>query len=292
MRYKILPAALIAAVAFSCDTTGIKKDPKKEKEQKHESGKGVEHPGDVQIVSNGKEDLKPGKTVTAYEDKTGIKINWFEQGTGEMLKDGEVVKINYDVKLENGTLVDGNQLLNKDWLPFLVGYGVQTKGWDIAFKKLRVGDFVEIILPGDMARGKKGVKGLIPPNAVNIIHVRVLGHLSPTKVVDGTKIWLLEQNESETLRAGEENTIDFHYMVGTQSNPKYDISYRRQEPFTMKFSDFGIVRGLKKGLLNSKRSDKIWILVPASEAYGDKGLVDLVKPGESLFYDVFIMDVR
>lgn len=289
MRYKILPAALIAALAFSCDTSGVKKDPKKNDAP---ASANLTSKGDLKTVPTGKEALKPGKVVTAEEDKSGIKINWFEQGTGELLKDGEVVKINYDVRLEDGTLVDGNQLLNKDWLPFMVGYGLQTKGWDIAFKKLRVGDFVGIILPGDMARGKKGVKGLIPPNAVNIIHVRILGRLSPTKVVDGTKIWLLEQNEGETLRAGEENTVDFHYMVGTQSNPKYDISYRRDQPFTMKFSDFGIVRGLKKGLLNSKRSDKIWILVPPAEGYGDKGLVDLVKPGESLFYDVFIMDVR
>lgn len=288
MKYPIVPMLAAAVLIASCDTTGVKKD--KEKKSKDEQLMNA-HNG-AKAAPSAKESLKPGKVVTAEEDKTGIVIKWFEQGKGELLKNDEVVKINYDVRLEDGTLVDGNQLLNKDWLPFLIGYGIQTKGWDIAFKKLRVGDFVEIVLPGKMARGEKGVKGLIPPNAVNIIHLRVLDRLTPTKVVDGTKVWLLEQNESETLRANEESTIDFHYMVGTASNPKYDISYRREEPFTMKFSDFGIIRGLKKGLLNSKRSDKIWILVPASEAYGDKGLVDLVKPGESVFYDVFVMDVR
>lgn len=286
MKHTVLTFAALALALFSCDTTGVKKEPgKKDQPEKYRAAHTSRKP-------DAKENLRPGKIVAAEEDRTGIEIKWFEQGKGELLKDGEVVKINYDVRLEDGTLVDGNQLLNKDWLPFLVGYGIQTKGWDIAFRKLRVGDFVEIVLPGNMARGEKGVKGIIPPNAVNIIHVRILGKLTPTKTIDGTKVWLLEQNESETKRAGEESTIDFHYMVGTASNPKYDISYRRSEPFTMKFSDFGIVRGLKKALLNAKRSDKIWILVPASEAYGDKGLVDLVKPGENVFYDVFIMDVR
>jgi FKBP-type peptidyl-prolyl cis-trans isomerase len=169
---------------------------------------------------------------------------------------------------------------------------MQTKGWDIAFKKLRVGDFVEIVLPSNMARGKDGVKGLIPPNAVNIIHVRVLGVISPTRIIDGTKVWLLEENQSNKLRATVENTVEFHYMVGTQSNPKYDISYRRNQPYALKFSDFGIVKGLKKALISAKRADKIWVLVPPSEAYGDKGLVDIVKPGESLFYDIFVTDVR
>lgn len=287
MKKKIIASLFVASALYACDTEGIKKDPVKEEETTTASSDKK-----VKIVPDAKEALKPGKVITAYEDKSGMKIEWFEQGSGELLKDGEVVKINYDVRLQDGTLVDGNQLLNKDWLPFLVGFGIQTKGWDMAFQKLKVGDFVEIVLPGSLARGKKGVKGLIPPDAVNIIHVRVLERLSPTRVVDGTKVWLLEENEEEKKHANEESTLDIHYMVGTPSNPKYDISYRRNEPFTLRFSDFGIVKGLKKALLNAKRADKIWILVPASEAYGEKGLVDLVKPGESLFYDVFVADVR
>jgi FKBP-type peptidyl-prolyl cis-trans isomerase len=38
--------------------------------------------------------------------------------------------------------------------------------------------------------------------------------------------------------------------------------------------------------------DKLWILVPPSQAYGSKGMVDLVKPNEDLFYDLIIMDVN
>jgi FKBP-type peptidyl-prolyl cis-trans isomerase FkpA len=114
----------------------------------------------------------------------------------------------------------------------------------------------------------------------------------PTKKVDGVKVWLLEENNSETLKAKGDNTVDFHYMVGTKSNPKYDISYRRREPFRMRFSDRGIVSGLKKGLLGVKRSDKVWVLVPPAEAYGSQGLIDLVKPNEKLFYDIFVVEVQ
>jgi len=278
----------IGLLVFSCNTEGIKKDSLNKNQVSKEKTSNK-----VQIVSDAKENLKPKKIIIADEDKkTDIQINWFEQGKGAYLADGEVVKINYDVRLTDGTLVDGNELLKREWLPFLVGYGMQTRGWDIAFKKLRVGDFVEIRLPGNMARGKAGVKGLIPPNSVNIIHLRVLGKISPTRIIDGTKVWLLEENQSNKLRATVENTVEFHYMVGTKSNPKYDISYRRNQPYELKFSDFGIVKGLKKALISAKRADKIWILVPPSEAYGDKGLVDIVMPGESLFYDIFVTDVR
>jgi FKBP-type peptidyl-prolyl cis-trans isomerase len=35
----------------------------------------------------------------------------------------------------------------------------------------------------------------------------------------------------------------------------------------------------------------MYIVVPASEAYGTKGYLNLVKPNEDLFYNVLVMDV-
>ena len=168
---------------------------------------------------------------------------------------------------------------------------MQTPGWDLALQQLKVGDFVEIFLPAKLARGEYGVKGLIPPNANNIIRLKIGEKIKPTKKMDGVKIWLLEENKSEIKYANDKSIIDFHYMVGTKSNPKYDMSYRRRVPFRMRFSDHGIVSGLKKAMIGVKRSDKVWILVPSNEAYGRNGLLDLVKPNEKLFYDVFVVEV-
>ncbi|MFN5416398.1 MAG: FKBP-type peptidyl-prolyl cis-trans isomerase [Flavobacteriia bacterium] len=236
--------------------------------------------------------LKPIKKIGDKSLKNGIKITYFIHGEGEQLKKGDVAQINYEVLLKNGSLIDGNKLLNKDWLPFLVGFGMQTPGWDIAFKELRIGDFVEIYLPSKMARDKMEIKGLFPANSENFIRIKIVGKLNPTKMIDGTKIYLLEENKSNKKLAKEENEIDFHYYVGTESNPRYDFSYKRNKPYTFRFSDFGIVKGLKKALINAKKADKIWVVIPPAEAYGSKGLLDLVKPNEYLFYDIFIMDVR
>ncbi len=269
---------------FSCSTEGVKKD--------KDQAKTKDVKQQVNLKTDAIQALVPTKEVDTYMDKSGLKITWFERGKGALLKNEEVVQINYEVRLEDGTLVDGNQLLKRDWLPYIVGFGLQTSGWDLAFKKLKVGDFVEIVLPGNLARGKAGIKDLIPPDAVNIIRVRILDRIKPSRVIDGTKVWLLEENENEKKVANEESVIDFHYMVSSPSNPKYDISYRRANPFEMRFSDNGIVRGLKRAMLKTKKADKLWVVIPAEEAYGNNGLVNLVKPGESVFYDIFVMEVR
>jgi FKBP-type peptidyl-prolyl cis-trans isomerase len=269
---------------FACNVEGVKK----EKDQRDNL---TEIKSDLKQVQSTNKTLLPSKIEDQKTFSNGLKISWFKHGEGEFIKNEEVVQINYQVFLENGTLVDGNELLSKSSLPFLVGYEMQTKGWDLALTSLRVGDFVEIFLPSKLARGKKGIKGLIPPNANNIIRLKVIEKRKPTKIIDGVKVWLLEENKDETKLANEKSEVEFHYMVGTKSNPKYDISYRRNIPYKMKFDDKGIISGLKKALKNAKRSDKLWVVVPPKEAYGSTGLLDLVKPNENVFYDIFVLEV-
>jgi FKBP-type peptidyl-prolyl cis-trans isomerase len=51
------------------------------------------------------------------------------------------------------------------------------------------------------------------------------------------------------------------------------------------------VPGLKKALINCKKFDRLFIVVPPEEAYGSKGYLDLVKPNETVFYNVLVVDV-
>ena len=92
--------------------------------------------------------------------KNGITIKWFKKGRGEKLKYGNFIKIDYRVLLADNNIVDGNHLINKPSVPFMVGFKMQTSGWDIVLKELKVGDFVEVFIPSQLARGEKGIKGL------------------------------------------------------------------------------------------------------------------------------------
>ena len=58
------------------------------------------------------------------------------------------------------------------------------------------------------------------------------------------------------------------------------------------FDDKNIVPGLRKALINAKSGDRIFMVAPPSQAYGNKGYMDFVKPNESVFYNLFILDVK
>lgn len=267
----------------ACDTSGVKttEDP----------APSTKSPNDNRTEAE--KLLDPKSTVVDKKNfMNGMKIQWFEKGNGEALKPGEVYEINFKLTLPNGEAVDGNHLLKREMIPFLVGYNMQTSGWDLAMNELHVGDFVEVFLPPKLARGEKGIPGVIPPNSANIIFLRVGKRMQPTAVVDGVKIWKLEESpEKDKVTINEKSEVAIHYFVGTKSNPRYDNSYQRGIPFQFGMSDNGLVPGLKKAMFQRNMFDKLWILVPSKEAYGSKGMVDLVKPNEDLFYDIFIMDV-
>ena len=223
--------------------------------------------------------------------ENGIKIKWFKHGEGENLNYGDCAMIDYKVAIEGGKVVDGNHLLKMPSIPFLLGFNMQTPGWEIALKELRVGDVAEVFIPAKLARGEKGIKGLIPPNADNVLRIQIFENRKPTREIDGNKVWVFEENDRNNLTFSDGTKIEFHCMVSTPSNPLYINTYRSNNPFKLNLKDGGAVPGLKKALINAKKSDRMFVYVPSIEAYGDKGYQDVVMAYEDLFYNILVMDV-
>ncbi|MBB77830.1 MAG: hypothetical protein CL844_02375 [Crocinitomicaceae bacterium] len=221
----------------------------------------------------------------------GIEIKWIENGVGQKLKYADCAMIDYKVLLEDNTIVDGNYLIKKRNVPFLLGFNMQTIGWEISLKQLKVGDSVEIFIPSKLARGEKGIENLIPPNSNNIIQMRVHENRAPTREIDGNKIWVFEENNTNKLKFNFGYEIQFHCMVSTPSNPLYINTYRSNNPFSFNLNSKGVVPGLKKALINSKKSDRMFVYIPHNQGYRDKGYQNLVKSNEDLFYNIMVMDV-
>jgi FKBP-type peptidyl-prolyl cis-trans isomerase len=80
-------------------------------------------------------------------------------------------------------------------------------------------------------------------------------------------------------------------MISSESNPMYYNSYRTNSPYKLYSTDKGIIPGLKKALINAKKGDRMFAVIPSSEAYGTKGSQGSVKPNEDLFYNILVMDV-
>lgn len=241
--------------------------------------------------------MKSDKSEPPVIDKkvltNGIEIKWFKHGNGVDIQDGDMVEIDYKVSLEDGKIVDGNHLLKHKSFPFMVGFNMQTEGWDLALNEMRVGDHAEIFIPSELARGEKGIKGLIPPNANNILNIKCLSKKEPgRKLEGGTRVWLMREELANTNRFNKGKKIIFHSWVSSTSNTRYYNTENVGRPISYEWKDEGLTPGLKKALLGAKRSDLMLVHVPSSEAYGVKGFKDLVKPNEDLLYRIWVMDIE
>ena len=89
--------------------------------------------------------------------KNGVKYETLKAGTGEELKPGMVAKLNYEGKLENGTVFDST---GKSPRPMTIGTGQLIKGWEEGLPGMRVGETRKLIIPPAMGYGAKQIAEL------------------------------------------------------------------------------------------------------------------------------------
>jgi len=103
---------------------------------------------------------------------SGIKYIRIKEGDGVHPQPGQSVKVIYSRKSSTGRVVESNegakpfkfQVNNKEVIP----------GWDEAVKLMSKGEKWYCIIPSELGYGKKGVEGLIAPNATLYFFIEVV----------------------------------------------------------------------------------------------------------------------
>lgn len=123
---------------------------------------------------------EPGKgrpqIVTAREVVTpsGLRYADLKVGQGEEAVPGKIVEVQYTGWLEGGRHFDTCR--ERD-LPFTfrLGAGDGIKGWDQGLIGMKVGGKRRLVIPPELGFGKKGVGGVVPPDAVLYYEFELVG---------------------------------------------------------------------------------------------------------------------
>jgi len=105
---------------------------------------------------------------------TGMRYIIEREGKGPLLMSGDMVMVHYDGKLLNGKLFDQNHD-DKHPFTFRVGRGYVIEGWDQILQLMRPGDKWLVIIPAELAYGRKGSPPKIPGYATLVFDIEVLG---------------------------------------------------------------------------------------------------------------------
>jgi FKBP-type peptidyl-prolyl cis-trans isomerase len=112
---------------------------------------------------------KEEKVITT---KSGLKYVDQKVGDGKEAKDGDTVVVHYTGWLKDGKKFDSS-LDRKEPFEFTIG-GRVIKGWNEGVPGMKVGGKRKLIIPAELAYGKKGAGDDIPPDAELTFEVELL----------------------------------------------------------------------------------------------------------------------
>ena len=112
------------------------------------------------------------KSLTMERTETGLWFNISEEGEGANITKGQVVKLNYAVRL-----IDGSLLYSSDESgakEFLVGQGGVETGLEEGILMLKKGSKASFIMPPHLAHGLIGDDDKIPSRAILLYDVEII----------------------------------------------------------------------------------------------------------------------
>ncbi len=103
---------------------------------------------------------------------TGLRYIFLKKGTGDSARSGDLVKVNYNI-----SLLDGTECYSSDKdgaYEFKVEGDAIESGLHEAIQLMRVGDKAKFILPSYMAHGLHGDDANIPPLSTIVVDMELI----------------------------------------------------------------------------------------------------------------------
>lgn len=105
---------------------------------------------------------------------TGLQIEKLNAGNGPAPRKGQTVTVHYTGRFTDGKKFDSSVDRDEPFA-FVLGEGQVIAGWDLGVAQMKVGDKVKLTISPELAYGRDGYPGAIPPNATLVFEVELLG---------------------------------------------------------------------------------------------------------------------
>lgn len=120
---------------------------------------------------------KEAPTIITTTKKThnGMTIETIKEGNGPAITNGQTAVVQYEGKLQDGSIFDSTAKHGGRAFEFPLGAGMVIKGWDQGVLGMKVGETRLLTIPPELGYGANGYPPIIPQNATLIFTVTLEG---------------------------------------------------------------------------------------------------------------------
>lgn len=122
--------------------------------------------------------LLPTTALAGHAGGSEVKARDIITGDGTEATTYATVAVHYTGWLMDGTKFDSSVDRGQTF-SFTIGGGQVIPGWEMGVRGMRVGGKRELIIPPELAYGKRGAGGAIPPDATLKFEIELLGVTPP-----------------------------------------------------------------------------------------------------------------
>lgn len=242
--------------------------------------------------------LKHPKMNKTYTTDSGMKMTFYEMGSGPEADSNDVVKMHYTGKLENDSIFGSSYQRNKPFR-FRLGKEEVIEGWEVAVDYMHEGDSAIMVIPPEMAYGDQK-SGDIPANSTLTFNVKVVDVKKAPKPFDifnaekqelenGLEIYTVKEGEGRKIK--DDDFVKVHYTGYLENDKMFDSSVEDEKPIQIQLGKNQVIKGWEQALLQLNVGDKARIVIPPELAYGEKGRGE-IPANETLTFDVKIIKAK
>ncbi|CAH9140657.1 unnamed protein product [Cuscuta epithymum] len=209
-------------------------------------------------------------------------------------KDPDEVLVNFEVRLEDGTLIS-----KSNGLEFTVGEGHFCPAISRALKTMKKGEKVQLTVKPQYGFGEKGKpasanEGAVPANATLLIDLELVSWKTVTNITDDKKVVKKMLKEGEGYERPNDGTVVKLKLMGKLQDGTVFIKKghdadSEDQLFEFKTDEEQVIDGLDKAVMTMKKGEVALLTIAPEYAFGSsetKQDLAVVPPNSTVFYEV------
>lgn len=219
-------------------------------------------------------------------------------GEGEVAKVGDAVVMHFKGYLIDGLVFASSVAQQDEPLSFTIGADMMIPGWNEGAIGMKIGGTRLLIIPSELGFGPQGAGGVIPPNAMVILEVELIGipvvedFLDPELEVVTLESGVIYQDivvgEGTTTQA--QDAILVNYTGRLVDGTVFYSSEEGGASYVYTLSGGMEIPGWDEGLAGINIGGKRLLIVP-SELVTGEFFLGVFPPGSSLIFEVELIGI-